>query len=125
MPLIPSQRRYERATRPYTVGAVVVLALALIAILASLSASKAQEPPGVTASCVDRALVVARLAERYGETQRSMGLLNRDAGVVEMYASDTTGTWTIIVTRPDNRSCLLAAGQMWSPTETPIPGDDT
>ena len=44
--------------------------------------------------------MVQRLAERYGETLRSMGLHQND-GLVEIYSSETTGTWTILMTRPD------------------------
>lgn len=33
------------------------------------------------------------------------------AGVVEIYASDETGSWTILVTDSRGVSCLLAAGE--------------
>ena len=56
--------------------------------------------------------MVAKLAKRFGETLRSVGL-QRAEGLVEVYASEKTGTWTILVTRPDGMSCLLAAGELW------------
>lgn len=31
--------------------------------------------------------------------------------VVEVFASETTGTWTITVTRPDGTACLVATGE--------------
>lgn len=69
-------------------------------------------------ACADRTQVVSRLEERYGETLQSMGL-NQNNTVVEVYASEETGTWTILVTRPDGVACLIAAGQMWDGTPAP------
>lgn len=63
-------------------------------------------------SCAQREKVVARLAERFGETLQSIGLQS-ETGMVEVYASEATGTWTILLTGPDGASCLLAAGQAW------------
>ncbi len=59
--------------------------------------------------CAAREEVIARLADRFGETRRSIGL-GANNSVVEVFASEATGTWTIIVTLPDGRSCLVAAG---------------
>ena len=64
--------------------------------------------------------------EKFGETLRSLGL-HRDDGVVEVYSSEETGTWTILMTRPDGMSCLLAAGQRWEQDVPPArtkPGSD-
>lgn len=78
-----------------------------------------------TRTCADRTAVIERLAEKYGETLQSMGL-HRNNGIVEVYASEQTGTWTILVTRPDGKACLLAAGQMWEAQAAPLtpPGKD-
>ncbi len=76
-------------------------------------------------ACAARAQVVERLAERYGETLQSMGM-NSNNGLLEVYASEATGTWTILVTSADGTSCLIAAGQMWEGSLTPLsrPGKD-
>ncbi len=47
--------------------------------------------------CGERAAIVAQLERKYGETRRSIGLQQGHA-VVEVYASDKTGSWTILVT---------------------------
>ena len=75
--------------------------------------------------CAERAEVVRKLEERFGETLRSVGLHQGD-GVVEVYSSEATGTWTILMTRPDGMSCLLAAGELWEQDARPItkPGKD-
>lgn len=62
------------------------------------------------ANCGPREHVVSRLASEYGESRRSMGLAANNR-VVEVFASDDTGTWTITVTLPDGRTCLVASGQ--------------
>lgn len=89
-----------------------------VALLASTPGAEAAG----TGACAARSDVVAKLAERFGETLRSVGLEHAD-GVVEVYASEATGTWTIVVTRPDGTSCLLAAG-VRREEPRPRPGED-
>ncbi len=76
-------------------------------------------------TCAAHTQVVERLAERYGETLQSMGMHSSE-GLLEIYASEATGTWTILVTSPDGTSCLIAAGQMWEADAKPLvkPGKD-
>jgi hypothetical protein len=45
--------------------------------------------------------------------------LHQNNTLLEVYASEETGTWTILVTRPDGVACLIAAGQMWDGTPAP------
>ena len=59
--------------------------------------------------CDTRDRVTTLLADRYGETRRAVGLAG-DAAVMELYALDATGTWTITVTLPDGQMCLMASG---------------
>ena len=62
--------------------------------------------------CGKRADLVTRLSAKFGETRRGIGLGRADK-IVEVFASDRTGSWTITVTMPDGRMCLLASGQAW------------
>ena len=39
----------------------------------------------------------------------------------ELFVADT-GTWTILVTRPDGTSCIAASGESWM-TNTLLAGD--
>lgn len=59
--------------------------------------------------CDTREVVTALLADRYGETRRAVGLAG-DAAVMELFASEATGTWSITVTLPDGEMCLMASG---------------
>ena len=63
-------------------------------------------------NCGPRDTVIARLSSGYGETRRGIGLGGTDR-VVEVFASPETGTWTVTVTLPDGRTCLVASGQAW------------
>lgn len=65
-----------------------------------------------TRHCADRAQVVNRLSDGYGETRQSMGI-GRNNTVVEVFASEETGSWTITVTLPNGMTCLLASGQAY------------
>lgn len=66
----------------------------------------------VSRNCSDRDSVVSRLADGYGESRQSMGLGANNA-VIEVYASEETGTWTITVTMPNGMTCLVASGQAY------------
>lgn len=63
-------------------------------------------------NCGDRAVMVEKLKEGYGEVRVGAGLSNRN-GIVEVYTSVETGSWTILLTFPTGRACMLAAGAGW------------
>jgi len=76
-------------------------------------------------NCAPRDRVLERLTDTYGETRQSIGLTPNN-GVVEVFASNNTGTWTITVTLPSGITCLVVSGQSFEVlTETPSePGND-
>ena len=69
--------------------------------------------------CGQRDAILDRLASHYGETRRGMGL-GANNGIVEVFASDETGTWTITVTMPDGRMCLVASGESYEDSMDPL-----
>lgn len=79
------------------------IALGLNLLFATLSHAQ-----GV--NCGLRDAIVDRLYDRFGETRQSVGLGANNA-MVEIFASDSTGTWTITVTTPGGPTCLVASGQ--------------
>ncbi|WP_108259548.1 hypothetical protein [Mangrovicoccus ximenensis] len=81
------------------------LCLALFAT----TALAAEEQPR---NCAERDNVLKRLSGNYGETRQSIGL-GANNSLVEVFASDKTGTWTITVTMPDGMTCLIASGQSY------------
>lgn len=100
-----------------------VLICALVASGLAITAPQAEAEE--RKRCAERASVVQRLTERYGETLRSIGL-HQNTGVLEVYASEKTHSWTILVTMPNGMSCLLAAGHLWEGDAAPLtkPGKD-
>ncbi|MGH1464353.1 MAG: hypothetical protein ACRBBQ_03240 [Cognatishimia sp.] len=71
-------------------------------------------------ACAPRESVVQRLATGYGETRRSIGLGNNNA-MVEVFASDESGSWTITVTMPNGVTCLVATGQSYEALAETLP----
>ncbi|RVV96635.1 hypothetical protein EKE94_17285 [Mesobaculum littorinae] len=90
-------------------------------VAAALTAS-ALAPPALAESkkCGPRDKVLARLAEKFGETRQSIGLGTKNR-VVEVFASDDSGSWTIIVTAPTGTTCLLASGKSFERLEEALP----
>lgn len=74
-------------------------------------------------ACAPREVVVERLASGYGETRQSMGLGSNNA-MVEVFASEESGTWTITVTTPQGITCMIASGQAFETLRESLPGDD-
>ena len=77
-------------------------------------------------NCGPRDAVLKRLAKSYGEVQQSQGLGANNA-IIEVFASSTTGSWTITVTMPTGLTCLVASGQAYKSLAKNDPkiGDDT
>lgn len=63
-------------------------------------------------NCGDRQTIIERLSDRYGES-RSGGGLTHTNGVLEVFTSPDTGTWTVVLTLPTGQTCLVAAGEFW------------
>ncbi len=93
-------------------------ALALFTALIALSGS----PSPAQMACAERAGVVAKLDAKYGETQRGRGLAFPGA-VFEVWASEATGTWTILKTTPNGWACVVAVGEDWLDFGPPKPGE--
>ena len=77
-------------------------------------------------NCAPRQAVVDRLATGYGESRQMMGL-GANNQVVEVFASNQTGSWTITVTMPNGLTCLVASGQAFEKLAEalPVPEQDT
>lgn len=90
----------------------------LIAALVLLASPVAAQ----TAQCGPYDLVVAGLAERYGENRRVAGMMGPEQ-LFEVYANDETGTWTAITVGQDGQACLRASGNNFSDTDAEPPAN--
>ncbi|MGR3540070.1 MAG: hypothetical protein ACU0BS_01390 [Hasllibacter sp.] len=72
--------------------------------------------------CGPRAQITAALQIHYGEETKGGGLQNGQA-VYEVWASEDERTWTILMSRADGTSCIMASGTDWRDArvqDTPI-----
>lgn len=103
----------NRTTKALHLGALTAAAALYVASVTDAAAQNAR-------NCGPRASVVDRLAEGYGESRQSIGL-GANNSVVEVFASDETGTWTITVTTPNGLTCLVASGQSFEALAEVLP----
>ena len=90
------------------------LSLGLVGMIAAADIAKA------ATQCDARDRVMALLADRYGETRRGIGTAGEGA-VMELFAAEETGTWTITVTLPDGQMCLVASGARFEAVTEELP----
>lgn len=89
---------------------------------AVLALASCQPAAAQSRNCAPRSVVVEKLAENYSETRQSVGL-SASGAMVEVFASDETGSWTIIVTQPNGVACLVASGQSYERVDEDLPVD--
>ncbi len=70
-------------------------------------------PVQAQVACAARNVVTSRLEAIYDERLRLTGLESAER-IVEFWASDQTGTWTILLTNADGTSCVAASGDAWA-----------
>ncbi len=68
--------------------------------------------PALAANCAQRDVVVERLESKYSE-RLTAGGLQTSKSIMEVWASDETGTFTVILTHPSGLSCIVASGTHW------------
>jgi uncharacterized membrane protein len=83
-----------------------VLSLSILAAFALGSA-----PAHAMTPCGKRADFLKTLKDKFQEESRALGMVGKSS-VMEIFTSKT-GTWTILVTAPEGRSCIIAAGNSW------------
>ncbi|WP_417728555.1 hypothetical protein [Roseovarius sp.] len=77
---------------------------------AALAPPEAAQAQAMT--CLPRVDLIERLAGRYNEHLTGGGMQSPQQ-LLEVWASDQTGSFTVFVTRPDGVSCVVATGQHW------------
>ena len=79
---------------------------------ALLGATRMMPTSALADACADRATVVASLESDFSEQLAMGGLQNTEPfeTVFEIWASEETGTFTVLLTNPDGTSCIVAAG---------------
>ena len=83
-----------------------ILTAGLLLGLASTTAS------AQAVNCAKRDLITERLHSKFSEQLTAGGLqaTRRSTSFIEVWASQETGTFTVMLTRPDGVSCIIASG---------------
>jgi hypothetical protein len=81
-----------------------VLALAILPV--------AGTPAPAQGLCMPRAEIAELLGKRYSETRTALGLAD-NGGLLEVFTAGNGATWTIVMTSPQGRSCVVTAGEAW------------
>lgn len=68
-------------------------------------------PAQAQQACGPRDAIVTRLSDVYKETRQASGIA-ANGNLVEIFVA-TSGTWTIMVSRPGGHSCVVAVGNHW------------
>ncbi|MCI0429844.1 MAG: hypothetical protein L0210_04795 [Rhodospirillales bacterium] len=84
-------------------GKIVLLAATVAVPLTAVAAP---------ATCGARKELLAKLVQQFRESPAAVGL-SSDGTLVEVLTNEDGSTWTIMVSRPDGVSCLVAAGESW------------
>ena len=85
-----------------------ILTLLAIAALMSTAASKvthAQSP-----QCGERSKIVAFLSGKHKEQQAAIGL-SKEGRLMEIWSNKRSNSFTVLMTWPNMRSCIVAAGR--------------
>jgi hypothetical protein len=91
---------------------VVAVTVGAIALLFLLAPAAFAAQPQVMMPCANRAEIVAKLKESFGEQRRNVAVTT-NGQLFEVFASDN-GSWTALVSSPDGRACVVLVGEGWS-----------
>ncbi len=73
----------------------------------------------LAANCASRDALVSRLESQYSEQLTARGLQSANT-LMEVFASNESGTFTVLLTNAMGVSCIVAAGTDWN-LEEPEP----
>ena len=76
------------------------------------------------ATCGDREKMAEILSQKYGEARRGAGLATDQTALIEVWASDATGTFTVLATYPNGAACVVAEGKNWRNEPLAFTGQD-
>jgi hypothetical protein len=96
--------------RKFLLGAIHYVLLTTLLVVAAPAAAVSQ-----ISSCGPRADVVDWLTQNYDERPVAFGLID-NSQLLEIHVSET-GSWTAIISDVNGRSCVVSAGQSWTPID--------
>jgi len=73
------------------------------------AASNSSDRKTISATCYERSSLLFDLAKEQGERLSQTKRIG-ESGLLEAFTSPTDGTWTIVYSDSDKRSCIIASG---------------
>ncbi len=96
-------------TTTTAIGRTMTGAIGAAVMLSALAV--APDAGAQTLRCADRHVMVSALNKKYKETLQGVGLISSQR-VMELYISGR-GSWTVLFTHPNGKSCIGATGSNW------------
>lgn len=87
--------------------------LFLAAAAVSIMCLAIPPPASAQQACPPREEVIDLLEGKYGEQAIGRGLSLDGKGLAELFVNEETGTWSIVVTDTNGRSCIVGGGEAW------------
>ncbi len=72
--------------------------------------------------CAERDFFLKAFKQNYSEVPVAVGV-GSGGGLVEVLSSEAGSSWSIIITSPEGRSCLVSTGWGWRVLQPPAPGE--
>jgi hypothetical protein len=98
------------------------LFLSLLAMF-RMAEAQTQNVPIPSAACGQRADIVKHLSKEFREAQTARGLAD-SGGLAEVWTSEDDSTWTILLTLPNGKACLIGTGTDWQTLEYKAPAPE-
>ncbi len=99
----------------------IAIGLAAATLLGAASDASAQMRG--RAACGERTEIMAQLKGSFDEKPTAFGTTGEGA-VVELMTSES-GTWTLLLSLPNGRACLIATGEDWEQWPQQLSGRDS
>jgi hypothetical protein len=81
-----------------------MISYAIVLVAATLLSSSAN-----AGQCGPKQMVIEQLGDRYGEVTFASGVVIGNS--VKFFGNPQTGTWSMVVIRPDGLACVIAIGE--------------
>ncbi len=85
-------------------------ALAILGFVGAMLSSTG--PASAQQACATHESAAKQLEKQFDEMVVGRGLGNSGKAMFELFLSEK-GSWTVVVSEPSGRSCILASGESW------------
>lgn len=80
-------------------------------------------PAHAQQACAPRDVILGTLGGKYSEAPVALGLTSTGA-LIELLTTEDGSTWTLVLSMPDGRTCMMASGTDWQGREFVAPTVD-